>query len=115
MVVSGEQSAYTRRYCTAYSAKMPSAPIRPISAGAARNSSAPVAVPLIKMLRQEAVKYSLAASSSPWPRAMEIGTELPTPIISLMAKLMMTKGIARLSAANGVSPRMRPTRTPSAS
>lgn len=56
-----------------------------------------------------------ASCSSFLPRLMEIGTEEPTPIRSASAKLMMTKGIARFSAAKGVSPKNCPTKMPSRS
>ena len=44
---------------------------------------------------------------------MEIGTDEPTPIRSAREKLMMTKGMARLTAANAVAPRYCPTNIPS--
>ena len=46
------------------------------------------------------------------PRLMEIGTEEPTPIRSDSAKLMMTKGIARLTAAKAVEPKKLPDEDP---
>ncbi len=44
-----------------------------------------------------------------------MGTDEPTPMRSASAKLMMTNGMARFSAANGVLPRNRPTNMPSKS
>ena len=44
---------------------------------------------------------------------MDMGTAEPTPIKSASEKLIMTNGMARLSAAKAVSPRKRPTKTPS--
>ena len=44
-----------------------------------------------------------------------MGTEEPTPIRSASEKLMITKGMARFSAAKAVSPRIRPTKIPSRS
>ena len=45
---------------------------------------------------------------------MEMGTALPRPIKSARAKLMMTRGIARLNPAKAVSPKMRLMKMPSA-
>ena len=42
-----------------------------------------------------------------------MGTDEPKPIRSASEKLMMTNGMARLSAANAVPPRNWPTNTPS--
>jgi hypothetical protein len=44
---------------------------------------------------------------------MDMGTAAPTPIRSAREKLIMTKGIARLTAAKAVEPRKCPTKTPS--
>ena len=111
----GEHRAYTRRYCTASPASSPSAPIRVRRAGAARKRTAPMRAPVPKISRQAQVKILLAARSSPWPRRTEMGTEEPTPIRSARAKLIITKGIARLMAAKAASPRTWPTSTPSIS
>ena len=45
---------------------------------------------------------------------MEMGTALPRPIKSARAKLMMTRGMARLNPAKAVSPKMRLMKMPSA-
>ena len=58
-------------------------------------------------------KMLLAAASRFWPRLMDMGTDEPTPIRSASAKLMITNGMLKFSAANAVSPRIRPTNTPS--
>ena len=76
---------------------------------------APTTAPVMTIIRHAQVKMLLASSSCPWPRWMEIGTEEPTPIRSASAKLMMTNGIARLSAANAVAERSWPTSMPSIS
>ena len=44
---------------------------------------------------------------------MDMGTAEPTPIRSASEKLIITNGMARLTAAKAVSPRKRPTKTPS--
>ena len=113
IVVIGEQMAYTRRYWTAKSANSPSAPIRRISSGAAANRMPPITTPAPTIIRQAQVKMLFASCSSFRPRQMEIGTAEPTPIRSASEKLMMTNGMARLSAAKAVAPRNCPTKTPS--
>lgn len=113
MVVTGEAIQYTRRYCTAWAAKSPSAPIMAMRAGAARYSTAPMAAPVPTMSRQAQVKMLLASWSSLRPRAMEMGTAEPTPIRSAREKLMMTKGMARFRAAKAVLPTNCPTNRPS--
>ena len=75
--------------------------------------SAPVAAPEAKISTQAQVKMLSASRFSPLPRSTAMGTEEPTPMRSARAKLMMTKGMARLSAAKAVSPRNCPTKTPS--
>ena len=114
MVVTGEQSAYTRRYCTANAANCPSAPIMAISHGAAAYITAPIRMPVVKIIRQAQVKMLLACLSRPCPSAMEIGTAEPTPMRSASEKLMNTNGNARFSAAKAVPSRNWPTRMPSA-
>ena len=113
MVVRGEQRAYTRRYWTAMAAKSPSAPIRRISSGAAAYRMPPTAAPAPTIITQAQEKMLLASSSCFRPKLMEMGTEEPTPIRSARAKLMITKGMARFSAAKAVSPRNCPTKMPS--
>ena len=44
-----------------------------------------------------------------------MGTAEPSPIRSAREKFITTKGKAKLSAANAVSPKMRPTNIPSSS
>lgn len=113
MVVTGEKRAYVRRYRTASAAVSPSAPIIPINSGAQANITAPVAAPVTTIMRTEQVKMLFASSSRFLPRLTEMGTADPTPIRSASAKLMMTNGKARLSAANDVSPNIFPTKNPS--
>ena len=113
MVVSGEQRAYTRRYCAAKSSNSPSAPISDISAGASAYSSAPTAAPATIIIITAQVKMLSASRFSPRPRLTDTGTDEPTPMRSARAKLIITNGIARLSAAKAVSPRYWPTKTPS--
>ena len=64
---------------------------------------------------QAQVNTLLASLRSPRPRATEMGTDEPTPTRSDRAKLMMTKGMARLRAAKDVPSRKLPTRMPSIS
>ena len=71
--------------------------------------------PVPTIIRQAQVKILLAAFSSFWPSRTEMGTAEPTPMRSARAKLMITKGIARLMAAKAVSPSTCPTRMPSMS
>ena len=113
MVVTGEHSAYTRRYCTARAANSPSAPIRRISAGAAAYSTPPITAPAATIIRQAHVKMLLACMPCFLPRHTEMGTAEPTPIRSAKEKLITTNGMARFSAANAVVPRNWPTNTPS--
>ena len=113
MVVNGEQRAYTRIYCTARDANSPSAPIRRINRGAAANRTPPTATPARTISRQAQVKMLWASFSFFFPRAMAMGTADPTPIRSAREKLMMTKGMARFTAAKAVAPKNRPTKTPS--
>ena len=68
-------------------------------------------VPMIIRMLQE--KMLFASCSCFLPRQTEMGTAEPTPIRSDNAKLMMTKGMARLIAAKAVAPRNWPTRMPS--
>ena len=112
-MVSGEHRAYTRRYSIASPANSPSAPIRRIRSGASRNKMPPIRIPAAKIRIQAHVKILFASFSFPAPRAIEIGTAEPTPIRSAREKLMTTKGMARLMAANAVAPRNCPTNTPS--
>ena len=115
MVVTGENRAYTRRYRAASSASSPSAPMSSISRGAEQKRAAPTSAPAPTIIRQAQVKMLLAAASSFWPSRTEMGTAEPTPMRSARAKLMMTKGMARLMAAKAASPSTCPTRMPSMS
>lgn len=81
--------------------------------GAARNMTAPVTMLLPTIIRMLQEKILSASKRCFLPRHMEMGTEEPTPIMSASAKLMITNGMARLRAANAVSPKNRPTRIPS--
>ena len=75
-----------------------------IKAGAIRNIRKPSMADAMR-IRMTATEKMLSASFFlPCPRLMEIGTDDPTPIRSATAKLMMTKGIARLIAAKAVLP-----------
>ena len=89
----------------ASSANSPSAPISWIKNGAVTNKIAPIIAPEATIMIHEQVKMLFAFSSSFLPRQIDIGTEEPTPIRSANAKFMITKGIARLRAANAVSPK----------
>ena len=113
MVVTGEQRAYTRIYCTARDANSPSAPIRRIREGAAANRMPPTPIPARTIIMQAQVKILCASFSSFFPKAMAMGTAAPTPIKSAREKLIITKGMARLTAAKAVAPKKRPTKTPS--
>ena len=81
--------------------------------GAAAYSAAPTSTPAPTIIRQAQVKMLFASAPCRLPRQTEIGTADPTPIRSASAKLMMTNGMARLSAAKAVSLRKCPTKTPS--
>ena len=84
-----------------------------MSSGAAAYKSAPTATPAPTIMAQAQEKMLLAAASRFWPKLMDMGTDEPTPIRSASAKLMITNGMLKFSAANAVSPRIRPTNTPS--
>ena len=113
IVVNGESIAYVLMYMTAWDANSPSAPISAIRRGAAKNSSPPIARPARKIRTIARENILFASSPLPSPSAIDIGTEEPTPMRSAREKFMITKGIARLMAANAVLPRKRPTKTPS--
>ena len=66
-----------------------------------------------KMRTKEQEKKLLALARSPRPSAMEMGTDEPTPTRSASEKLIMTKGMARLTAANAASPSRCPIKAPS--
>ena len=72
-----------------------------------------MSTPVPTIIRQAQVKILLASSPSPLPSRTEMGTADPTPMRSAREKLMMTKGMARLTAAKAVAPRNCPTKTPS--
>ena len=113
IVVNGESIAYVLMYMTAWDANSPSAPISAIRRGAAKNNSPPIARPARKIRTIARENILFASSPLPSPSAIDIGTEEPTPMRSAREKFMITKGIARLMAANAVLPRKRPTKTPS--
>src|SRR5699024_4254100 len=77
--------------------------------------TAPITAPAPTIKKQAQVKMLLAFCRSFWPRATEMGTDEPTPTRSAREKLMMTKGMARLRAANEVESRKLPTKMPSIS
>lgn len=79
------------------------------------NRTTPSAAPDATMAMHAQVNMLLAVASSLRPRLCEMSTDEPTPIRSAIEKLMMTNGIARLTAAKAVSPRNCPTIMPSSS
>ena len=67
-----------------------------------------------KIVSQHAhVNILLASAYSFLPKEWDMRTEEPTPIRSATAKLMITNGMARLTAAKAVSPKNCPTIIPS--
>ena len=72
-----------------------------------------MSMPARKIMMQAQVNMLWASFSFFRPRFMDMGTEAPTPIRSAREKLMITKGIARFTAAKAVEPRNCPTNIPS--
>ena len=106
-------AAQTPHPSTARDANSPSAPIRRIREGAAANRMPPTPIPARTIIMQAQVKILCASFSFFFPKAMAMGTAAPTPIKSAREKLIITKGMARLTAAKAVAPKKRPTKTPS--
>ena len=102
-------------YWVARRSKLPSAPIQPSRTGEAKNRKLPTIRPCRTTIRQAQVKMLLASSGFFSPRRTEMGTAEPTPMRSEIAKLMMTSGMARLSAAKASPPSSCPTNMPSSS
>ena len=109
----GEHSAYTRRYCVPSSKSSPSAPMAESRGEDKPKSIAPSTAPEAAIPMHAQVNTLFALSYSFLPNEWDIITEEPTPIRSATAKFMITNGMARLTAANAVSPKNCPTIIPS--
>ncbi len=83
------------------------------SGSAAKNMIVPIITDAIRIKIIEQEKILFAVFSSFFPRAMEIGTDAPTPTRSAIEKLIITIGIAILTAANATSPNFCPIKIPS--
>ena len=112
-VASGPQRAQVRRYLTEVTSNSPSAPIIRASGSAAKNMMLPISTAARKIIMTAQEKTLFAVSWSPFPSAMDIGAEAPTPIRSAREKLIITSGMAILMAAKALSPRVWPMNMPS--